>query len=191
MLLAFAMGLSLHLCCAGPQPLSMAIRPADQDEYVKRLNKENYNGRLAWLKWQAERRGSSVIELEEADRAIPANRNPFDAYDDPAAVSLGAVIFKFHCARCHGDDAAGGGPALLPGSKAKDFHAVKPRIASTLYRGRPVKWFRDIHDGRGNTVQYPDEAPGPEMPAFGNKLAREQIWLVITYLQSLNMHAGK
>jgi mono/diheme cytochrome c family protein len=28
------------------------------------------------------------------------------------------------------------------------------------------------------------------MPAFGEILAREQIWLVVTYLQSLDVDAG-
>lgn len=177
--------------CAGPQPLDVAIRPADQDAYVERLNNENYDGRLAWLKWRAELRDISFDDARVTDMAISETRNPFDSRSDADAVSMGAVIFKFHCARCHGEDARGRGPALLPDMHAKDFHDVLPRIASTLYGGRPRKWFRIISNGTGDTVQYPDEPPGTAMPAFSDKLAREQIWLVITYLQSLDDYAHR
>jgi len=177
--------------CAGPQPLHVAIRPADQDNYVERLNRENFNGRLAWLKWRAEENGTTLHDAERTDLAMSPTKNPFDAHTEPHSVSLGAVIYKLHCARCHGNDADGHGSALLPGHPAKDFHAPMPRIASTLYRGRPQKWFRIILDGTGDIVQYPDEPPGPAMPAFREKLAREQAWLAITYLQSLDIHARK
>jgi mono/diheme cytochrome c family protein len=175
--------------CAGPQPLHVAILPHHQDDYVERLNRENYDGRLAWLKWQADKRGITLDAASAADDRISTTRNPFMARIDHDAVSLGAVIFQMHCARCHGEDARGGGPALLPGMQAKDFHAPLPRIASTLYGGRPDKWFRIITNGRGNIVEYPDEPPGPAMPAFGDNLAREQIWLAITYLQSLDVYS--
>lgn len=175
--------------CAGPQPLHVAIQPHHQDEYVERLNRENYDGRLAWLKWQADQQGITLDAARAADQYISTTRNPFNARTDHDAVSLGAVLFKMHCARCHGDDARGRGPALLPGMHAKNFHAPLPRFASTFYGGRPGKWFRVITNGRGEAVQYPDEPPGTAMPAFGNQLTREQIWLTITYLQSLDVFA--
>lgn len=176
------------LSCAGPQPLDVAIRPKDQDAYVERLNAENYQGGLAWLKWEAECRRTTVRQVRAEDEQISTTHNPFNARTNPAAVSFGAVIFKFHCARCHGEDAGGIGPALLPGMRAKDFHDPLPRFAATMYGGRPRKWFRVITNGTGEIVQYPDEPPGPAMPAFGEALTREQIWLAITYLQSLNVH---
>ena len=37
-------------------------------------------------------------------------------------------------------------------------------------------------------LDYPT-GPSQAMPAFGDVLAREQIWLVVTYLQSLDMYA--
>jgi len=76
----------------------------------------------------------------------------------------------------------------LPEAPTKDFHAFGKRFAVTLHKGAPRSWFRKINEGYGDTVTYPDGA-GPAMPAFGQKLAREQIWLVITYLQSLDVYA--
>jgi mono/diheme cytochrome c family protein len=43
-----------------------------------------------------------------------------------------------------------------------------------------------IRDGSGDLVGYAD-GPTLAMPPFGDQLTREQIWLVITYLQSLDI----
>lgn len=171
--------------CSGPQPLATAIRPADQNAYVQRLNAANYNGRTAYFAWIADEKGTDAAAMESRDRTVGATKNPFDAYRDATAVSRGAVIYKLHCARCHGEDARGRGPAALPGHPATDFHDFGNRFASTLHRGAPRRWFKSISEGYGDTLQYPD-GPSRAMPAFGDTLAREQIWLVITYLQSLD-----
>lgn len=174
--------------CAGPQPLSVAITPADNDAYLSRLNAANYDGRRAYLNWMSDVTGEPVSTLVQRDALLSTHRNPFDAYRDFDAVSRGAVIYSFHCARCHGYDARGRGSSILPEHPAKDFHDFAHRFASTLHRGAPRKWFRVISDGYGVPLYYPD-APSTAMPPFGDKLTREQIWLVITYLQTLDMHA--
>jgi mono/diheme cytochrome c family protein len=172
--------------CSGPVPMSQVIRPEDDAAYLERLNTENHDGRIAYLKWKAEETGRSIDDLKEEDKAFSRTRNPFDAYTDSVALSRGAVLYKYHCARCHGDDVRGNGPAVLPGYPAKDFHDFGQRFASTLHRGAPRSWFKKITQGYGDQVNYPDEPIGPAMPAFGDKLTREQIWLLITYLQSLD-----
>lgn len=174
--------------CAGPQPLDRAIKVHDENAYVEHLNEAGLDARQAYLKWMSAERNESIRNLEAEDAALSTTRNPFDAYDDPQAVSRGAVIFKMHCARCHGEDVRGHGPAVLPDYPAKDFHSFGKRFASTLHRGAPRKWFRVISEGAGDTVTYPD-GENTAMPAFGQSMTREQIWLVITYLQSLDMHA--
>lgn len=176
------------ISCSGPQPLSTAIRPNDERAYVERLNAANYNGRAAFLAWKSDERRVGLASLEKQDQAMSETKNPFDAYKDFAAVSHGAVIYKYHCARCHGEDGRGRGPSALPGHPANDFHSFGNRFASTLHRGAPRRWFKSIFEGCGNTLKYPD-GPTQAMPAFGDKLAREQIWLVITYLQSLDAKA--
>ena len=174
--------------CAGPQPLSKAIRLADERAYIERLNAENFNGRSAYLKWMAEERNLDIATVEKRDLALSTTRNPFDAYKDAVAVGRGAVLYKWHCARCHGEDARGKGPSALPDHPPKDYHSIGNRITSTLHRGAPRRWFKSITEGYGDTVTYPD-GPSPAMPPFGDQLAREQIWLVITYLQSLDVYA--
>jgi len=174
--------------CAGPQPLYRAIDPRDQDEYVRFLNASSGDGRAAFVNWMAKERHASPEAIVRADSAVSTTRNPFDAHGDPKAVSRGAVLYKLHCARCHGEDARGRGPSTLSEYPATDFKTFGKRLAATLHRGAPRKWFRVIRDGSGDIVQYPDEKT-TAMPAFGDKLAREQAWLVITYLQSLDIHA--
>ncbi len=175
--------------CAGPQPLHVAIDPQDESTYLRFANDANLNGRVAFANWMSEERGISPEEVLRLDAELSSTRNPFDAYRDKQAVSRGAVIYRIHCFRCHGDDARGHGPATLADHPANDFKTFSSRFAATLHRGAPRKWFRVIRDGDGDVVQYPDEKT-TAMPAFSQTLAREQIWLVITYLQSLDMHAA-
>ncbi len=175
--------------CAGPQPLHIAINTQDETAYLQFANDANLNGRMAFAKWMSQERGMSPEEVLRLDAKLSSTRNPFDAHRDSKAISRGAVLYKVHCARCHGDDARGHGPATLADYPANDFKTFSNRFAATLHRGAPRKWFRVIRDGEGDLVQYPDEKT-TAMPSFSQTLAREQIWLVITYLQSLDMYAS-
>lgn len=74
---------------------------------------------------------------------------------------------------------------MLATHPTKDFHAFGKRFAVTLHGGAPRAWFKKISEGYGETVNYPSGS-GPAMPTFKDTLAREQIWLAITYLQSLD-----
>lgn len=176
--------------CAGPQPLSVAIIPRDHAEYLTFANEANLNGRLAFANWMSKERGLSPHAVLSADAYVSSTRNPFDAYHDRQAVSRGAVIYAIHCLRCHGHDARGHGPATLEGHPANDFKSFGSRFAATLHRGAPRKWFRVIRDGAGEVVEYPDGRM-TAMPPFKSNLANEQIWQVISYLQSLDVYAAK
>ncbi|MGB0716571.1 MAG: c-type cytochrome [Phycisphaerae bacterium] len=173
--------------CSGPQPLDVAINDEDLDKYTYALNEANGDAKLAFARLKALDDNMVLSEVMAREEIVSATRNPFDAYEDPTAVSRGAVIYKIHCARCHGDDARGNGPATLEGYPANDFKTPMARMAATLHRGAPRKWFRVITEGTGDWVDYPDK-PSKAMPAFEQDLTREQIWLVITYLQSLDVH---
>lgn len=174
--------------CAGPQPLDVAMNPLDQDAYVAELNLVNGDARTAFANWMAKTRGASANEVLAQDASLSTTRNPFDAYHDASAVSRGAVTYNIHCARCHGISADGDGPSVLPEYPATSFKTFGKRLTSTLHRGAPKKWFRVIRDGSGDPVDYPEEHT-TAMPPFGDKLTREQTWLAITYLQSLDVHA--
>lgn len=176
--------------CAGPQSLSVAIIPRDEADYLAFVNDADLDDRLAFANWMSKERGISPEEVLRLDAQISNTRNPFDAYRDRQAVSRGAVIYTIHCLRCHGHDARGHGPATLEGYPANDFKSFGSRFAATLHRGAPRKWFRAIRDGAGDIVDYPD-GKTTAMPPFNDKLANEQIWQVISYLQSLDIHAAR
>lgn len=185
--MAISLGVMAATGCAGPQPLERAIDRRDEASYVAHLNAVNGDASPAYTNWMINERGATMAEVRRADEGLSETRNPFNAHGDRGAVSRGAVTYKLHCVRCHGEDARGRGPSTLKDYPATDFKTFGKRFAATLHRGAPRKWFRVIRDGAGDVVEYPDEKT-TAMPAFGDELAREQIWLVITYLQSLDVH---
>ncbi|MBI4581235.1 MAG: cytochrome c [Planctomycetes bacterium] len=187
----------LAAACSGPQPLPIAVHPHDRQHYADSLRRYGGSPRQAFFAARAAQTGQTIQDLEAADARISGDRNPFKANADPAAVSQGAVLFQALCVRCHGADARGAGPDVLPDHPCKDFHAFDKRFAVTLHGGAPRAWFHKISEGSGPTVQYrPSRASGSNddgastaMPAFKDSLAREQVWLVVTYLQSLDAYA--
>jgi len=84
--------------------------------------------------------------------------NPFAGNAD-AAKSGRQVFLQTGCYNCHGLDAKGGG--------------IAPDLSASKLD--PQQMFRTIHDGR----------PGTLMPSWGKELSSDEIWKVITYLQSL------
>jgi len=173
--------------CSGPVPLSRAIWPLHDQEFRRLLAMYPVSPRQAWYAWNAQQHDITIGEAQRRDQALSTARNPFDANREPEAVSRGAVTYRAYCQRCHGQDARGDGSDLLPGHVPRDMHAFPQRFAVTLHKGAPRTWFRKINAGFGDVVNYPD-GPSSAMPAFGDTLAREQIWLVITYLQSLDVY---
>lgn len=184
---AILAGLVLVLGCAGPPALQRAILPQHQHEYVNAMAFDRANPKNAFLNWKAHEMSVSLAEARERDVALGDTRNPFDANHDRLAVSRGAVVYAEHCARCHGADVDGKGDDVLPTNPCKNFHAFDKRFAVTLHRGAPRSWFKKIRDGHGAIAQYPT-GPSTAMPAFGELLSNEQIWLAITYLQSLDVY---
>jgi len=160
----------------------VAIRASDEQAYAASLAKHPDSPRDAFYAWKADEQNQTIEQVIDADRSLSTTRNPFNARTDPAAVSRGAVIYENHCMSCHGEDSDGNGPVAATDT---DFHSFIKRFAITLhFRDVTKKWFQTINDGssrRDDSDVY--------MPSFENVLAREQIWLMITYLQSLDMDA--
>jgi mono/diheme cytochrome c family protein len=143
--------------------------------------------RAAFLRSEAARLGISVDEAERRDEALADAGNPFDARRDPRAVSRGAVIYRHECASCHGESADGRGALLPVPMPSMDFHRAGVRFAVTLHGGAPKRWFRTIRDGTVAEVESEDGSPlRIEMPAYEGRLSHEQMWLVVTYLQSID-----
>ena len=174
--------------CSGPIALDRAIKAQHREELAAITALAPGDARTAWFMWKAQERGLSLDDIRAIDESLPATKNPFDAHRDFDAVSRGALIFEANCARCHGMDVRGNGPDMLPEHPCKDFHAFGKRFAATLHGGAPRSWFKKITNGHGPEVEYPT-GRSRAMPPFKNTLAREQIWLAITYLQSLDIYA--
>jgi cytochrome c553 len=90
----------------------------------------------------------------------------------PEIVAEGAKLYERECAKCHGKDGMGSGDpglAVLP-SPALLAYMIKRPISVDEY----LLW--SISDGG---VQF-DSA----MPAFKDKLSRDEIWRVIAYMRS-------
>ena len=94
------------------------------------------------------------------DRAIPEVTNPYA--NDREVLADGRRLFVwFNCSGGHGDHAGGGmGPSL--------------RDSTWLYGGSGAAIFASIAEGRTNG-----------MPAWGSKLPRDQIWRIVSYINSL------
>jgi cytochrome c oxidase cbb3-type subunit 3 len=90
--------------------------------------------------------------------------NPFEG--DRAKIREGGVLFvSYNCLDCHGADGSGAmGPSLADGRW--HFGGTAGEVYQSIYEGRP--------DG---------------MPAWGGRIADDQIWRLVAYVQSLG--AGK
>lgn len=171
--------------CSGPQPLSRAIRADDQAQYEKMVPTSTTSPRTAFLEQRAKEKGISYAEAERLDQALPTNANPFSARKDPSAVSRGAVLFQANCVNCHGPNADGAGTDLAQPVPELSFHDFGTRFAVTLHGGAPRKWFRIINEGADPLeVDWTDQLI--VMQSYKDRLAREQIWLLVTYLQSID-----
>ena len=98
------------------------------------------------------------------DRVLPRTENPYE--DDLAAAVQGRRLFRwYNCEGCHGGRAGGGmGPSL--------------RDADWLYGAGSQEIFNSIAHGRSNG-----------MPSWGTKIPAAQIWLLVSYIESLNTSA--
>jgi mono/diheme cytochrome c family protein len=91
---------------------------------------------------------------------------------DPQQLADGGRLFAMHCAGCHGRDGMGGGDpahALSP-SPALLAYMIKRPIAVDEY----LLW--TISDGG---AQF-----GSQMPAFKDKLSRDEIWRLVAYMRA-------
>ena len=188
--LAAMAGIAIILhACSGPQPLDIAIRPTDELAYLGALSGDGVMPREVFLRAKSNATGKTFEQVEQEDLSLSTTKNPFNAKKDPEAVSRGAVIYKYNCMNCHGIDATGHGPEMPQSSEEMDFHRFSTRFAVTLHGGAPSKWFRIIDEGVTSEMGVDAEGKPLIMKPFHDNLAREQIWMVVTYLQSLDNNA--
>jgi len=87
--------------------------------------------------------------------------NPFER--DAKALATGAQLYiAYNCIDCHG---AGGGGAMGPSLADGRWHSGgrADQVFESIYQGRPAG-----------------------MPAWGGRIANDQIWMLVTYVRSLN-----
>ena len=94
---------------------------------------------------------------------VPAGlqlRNPYEG--DAGAIATGEKLYlAYNCIDCHG---AGGGGAMGPSLADGRWH----------FGGTAAEVYESIHQGR------------PEgMPAWGSLISSDQIWMLVTYVRSL------
>lgn len=93
--------------------------------------------------------------------AVAQPGNPYQG-DLQAAWAGRALFVRMNCSGCHGGRAGGGmGPTL--------------RDPTWIYGSKPADIFDTIAQGRAHG-----------MPAWGTRLTQQQIWQLVTYIQSLN-----
>jgi Cytochrome c, mono- and diheme variants len=106
-----------------------------------------------------------VMHAEHIQPGMAAPRglqltNPYEG--NASVVATGAKLFvAYNCVDCHGADGSGAmGPSLADGR----WH----------FGGSPSEVFESIYQGR------------PEgMPAWGSILSPDQVWVLVTYVRSL------
>ena len=91
---------------------------------------------------------------------------------DPATLATGKAIFKDKCQRCHGPGGVGDGPDSEPEARP-DMDLTNPKRAA---RNPDGVVFYKVLNGRRRPYK---------MPAFKDDLSEQQIWSVVTYIQSL------
>lgn len=104
--------------------------------------------------------GNDIPWRKAAQAAVAGElKNPFQ--DNKAILSEGKAIYDKECAQCHGADLAGSiGPSLV------DIDKPDADLFKSIYGG----------------------IPAGGMPAFGDNLGKDRVWLVATYVKSRQRH---
>ena len=89
---------------------------------------------------------------------------------DESTLAAGKAIYKQKCQRCHGPGGLGDGPDADPDATEMDLTNAK-----RASRNPDGLVYYKVLNGRGR----------PKMPAFKDELNEQQIWTVVTYVQSL------
>lgn len=104
---------------------------------------------------------------------IPADaaqeKNPMA--DNPQAPTDGKQLFTQNCQHCHGPAGKGDGPDADP-----DFQDdMDLTVASRAARNPDGVVFYKVWNGRAK----------PKMPAFSQKLSKDDVWKIVTYVETL------
>jgi mono/diheme cytochrome c family protein len=99
----------------------------------------------------------------------PDTKNPLTV--DDKVLAAGKKVFSDKCEKCHGPKGLGDGPDADP-EHAEDMNLTNPKRAE---RNSDGVVFYKVSNGRKK----------PKMPTFKDELSKEQIWSVVSYVQTL------
>ena len=99
----------------------------------------------------------------------PQTKNPLTV--DDKVLATGKTIFDDKCQKCHGPKGLGDGPDADP-DHMEEMNLTNPKRAD---RNPDGIVFYKVSNGRSR----------PKMPAFKEELSAEQIWTVVSYVQTL------
>ncbi len=116
-------------------------------------------------------RGFRRVELKaseaEAVRAGEELRNPY-AFEDLAAFTRGAFVFRTWCLPCHGATGRGDGPVAMRG-----FPAPPPFNSEKTMALKDGRMFHILTFGQKN------------MPSYASQMTEDDRWRAILYVRSL------
>ena len=123
--------------------------------------------------WFAHRaRGLSITEeaARARDAALPQDEPPEGIWDDQLAIEA-ASLWLHNCAPCHGVNGDGEGAVDMDPPPAE--WGTFGTTMGFLFGGDKMRAgiYRSIRDGRG------------QMPAWGDRLSREQIWGLVRHIE--------
>ena len=99
----------------------------------------------------------------------PDLKNPLTVNDK--VLAEGKKIFGEKCRKCHGPQGLGDGPDADP-DRVEEMNLTNPKRAERNSDG--IVFFK-VSNGRSK----------PKMPAFKDELSQEQIWSVVSFVQTL------
>ena len=99
----------------------------------------------------------------------PDVKNPLTVND--TVLAEGKNIFGDKCRKCHGPQGLGDGPDADP-DRVEEMNLTNPKRAE---RNPDGIVFYKVSNGRTK----------PKMPAFKDELSQEQIWSVVSFVQTL------
>jgi mono/diheme cytochrome c family protein len=127
--------------------------------------------------------GSLVVRAQQDSK--PASEGTQDGWTIPAGAAeeaspvtvapqtliAGRALYRKNCQRCHGPKGIGDGPDADP-DYMSDMNLTNPKRAE---RNPDGVVFYKAWNGRTK----------PKMPAFKEKLTKEQLWTIVAYVQTL------
>lgn len=166
---------------SGPAAVrGLKLAPVSAEQYNSVVGDEN--PKAAYLKTQIAVRGQTLEEAVAADAGLGGLTNPFRR-DDAVAVANGAVVFAAQCALCHGADASGSGPGMPVGSPKMNFHDGSKRGLLKMTGRAPKSWIESLRNGVTSKTVVAGKPLA--MPTFQPTLTNEQMWLAVTYLETV------